>query len=260
MNGFDKHKDATFYINEIKHNGRIIGYKYGITNGNGDERLREQNNLSLYELSEYKRYKVTGTVAESIENIVHSKYSKHIKKEFMKDGYTETFSTDSLVEVISLIESIVKFTGEREDHKKNINDYLIDEGERELYKRFINDYLPYSDNIDKAYRDFIGDINKRRNGCVVTEMIIDKFNAMRDKRIWISNKEKMSLVKNVLSELKERNIPVDYERFVDANGDLLNRQSAHSFLKLYVSFGIYKNGYTYVEGIKYVKASITGLF
>ncbi|EPY3962328.1 hypothetical protein ACXDGR_000156 [Klebsiella pneumoniae] len=107
--GFDSGKEAVLYINEIYDGSTLIGYKYGISNGDGKQRLYNQNHNSKFTITKKESWTLDGKVARSIENIIKTKYTNAFTKEEMPDGYTETFSSFAYCEVRALIDMIIDF-------------------------------------------------------------------------------------------------------------------------------------------------------
>lgn len=110
--GFDNGKESVFYINEVYDNGTLKGYKFGISNGDGKNRLYNQNRGSKYDITKKHRWVVDGKVARSIENIIKSQHTKAFTKEELPDGYTETFLPYAYESVLELVKTITKFTGD----------------------------------------------------------------------------------------------------------------------------------------------------
>lgn len=104
VSGFDNHKPAFLYIQEICLNGALVAYKVGKTNRAVEDRIKQQKLKSIYEHIEMcSTFSQSGSEVSDLEtkikNIIPMSY---LSKEDMEDGYTETFSPKYLDKVLSL--------------------------------------------------------------------------------------------------------------------------------------------------------------
>jgi uncharacterized C2H2 Zn-finger protein len=96
--GFNKAKEAYFYLQNLFSDGELIAIKIGITNRNPVIRMNQQSARSLleHELVDYI-YSASGNVIYNFERAIHQ-YLKSlgstsfVSKELMPDGYTETIN------------------------------------------------------------------------------------------------------------------------------------------------------------------------
>ncbi|EFI2836373.1 GIY-YIG nuclease family protein [Escherichia coli] len=107
--GFQLKKVGYFYIQKLIGRG-VDGYKFGITNRDVYDRLRDQSRRSKldHELVFSHRFDI-GKNAAKVERMIKDKI-KHelcfVSKELMPDGYTETISKEAFARILNDIKSI----------------------------------------------------------------------------------------------------------------------------------------------------------
>lgn len=104
--GFDSNAPASFYVYEWKHENGDVFYKYGVTNRNVCDRIKQQKRCTEYIPTKIHVASFgTGLEAKRLELAFSEKFSgSNVSQDVFRDGWTETFrSTD----ISSDIESIL---------------------------------------------------------------------------------------------------------------------------------------------------------
>lgn len=108
---FKKNKPASFYLQKLISDGKVIGYKYGITNRKVSQRMQEQNSLSSLEHELILEIKHTGEIVAALEKNIKKEvaYKKTnmfaVSKDIMPDGYTETIKPYKLKQLKHCLKS-----------------------------------------------------------------------------------------------------------------------------------------------------------
>lgn len=104
QHGYKENVPAYFYLQKLYKNGCFIGIKFGITNRTPDMRKIAMKCLSKldHEIIYTKHYE-DGKIPRMIEHALKKAFkTKHISKEDMSDGYTETIAPEHLEEALSI--------------------------------------------------------------------------------------------------------------------------------------------------------------
>ena len=114
--GFDSSKDGSFYIQKLFDNDIFIGVKIGITNRNPEQRMRQQSLKSIYRHELFTNIRDNGIIVQKLERMVKKKFTKfraNILRESMEDGWTETYSKESLFYIVPYIDVQYKLLKEK---------------------------------------------------------------------------------------------------------------------------------------------------
>ena len=105
--GFDSSKEGSFYIQKLFDNNTFIGVKIGITNKKPEQRMRQQSNRSIYRHELFTNIRDSGIIVRELERRLKKKFTKfraNILRESMEDGWTETYSKESLFYIVPYID------------------------------------------------------------------------------------------------------------------------------------------------------------
>lgn len=97
VTGFKSLEPATLYLLELKNSGgEVVGYKYGIA-GNMEQRHQKISRHFDGRISVWCSWAYpVGYLAQKHENVFKRAFSNLLSKEELKDGWTETFSSEYL--------------------------------------------------------------------------------------------------------------------------------------------------------------------
>ena len=103
--GFKVDLPAHLYIMDVSLDRETICYKFGVTNSSPNERAKQLERESTFEISPFKSfYYENGASALRIEGDIKEAYREFlVDKKDMLSGYTELFPTHMLEKVISTI-------------------------------------------------------------------------------------------------------------------------------------------------------------
>lgn len=107
QNGFNPSEPGYLYLQELWSQGELIALKFGITNREPEERMKEHMKESIFEhvLTEHYVYSEYGQDIWDVEQDIKLRFHTHfVSRSDMEDGWTETVSVEhyeSLKEVIS---------------------------------------------------------------------------------------------------------------------------------------------------------------
>lgn len=110
--GYNSTKQGTMYIQKLMCNNSFVGVKFGITNKETHERMRNQSRVSkfdheiFYELTLQDGQKIL-ELENKIKEAMKGKTS-YISKEDMPDGYTETVAPSELSTIMYIVKSFEK--------------------------------------------------------------------------------------------------------------------------------------------------------
>lgn len=98
--GFNPVKRSILYLLKVTQNDVVIAYKYGITNvlSRRLENMRAASPDKQISVAATWGY-FDGKICRQHENILKSKFNSFLSKDELKDGYTETVSPDSAMDV-----------------------------------------------------------------------------------------------------------------------------------------------------------------
>lgn len=105
-------KSGTLYIQKLTNDDSFVGVKFGITNRDTNERMKNQSSKSkfdheiFYELTLQDGQKIL-ELENKIKEAMKGKTS-YISKEDMPDGYTETVAPSELSTIMYIVKSFEK--------------------------------------------------------------------------------------------------------------------------------------------------------
>lgn len=107
VTGYDPDKNGFVYVQKLYKGGEYVGIKFGITNNDPKLRMDKQNSKScltheLYYCKEYRDGKAAYDKEAEIKR-TFKKFTRHISKEDMPDGWTETLPPEYLDRVLDMI-------------------------------------------------------------------------------------------------------------------------------------------------------------
>ena len=105
--GYDPDKTGFVYVQKLYKDGEYVGIKFGITNNDPKLRMDKQSSKScltheLYYCKEYRDGKAAYNKEAEIKR-TFKKFTRHISKEDMPDGWTETLPPEYLDRVLDMI-------------------------------------------------------------------------------------------------------------------------------------------------------------
>ena len=110
--GYQPVKQGTLYIQKMTNNNSFVGVKFGITNKETHERMRNQSRVSkfdheiFYELTLQDGQKILD-LENRIKEAMKGKTS-YISKEDMPDGFTETVAPSELSTIMYIVKTFEK--------------------------------------------------------------------------------------------------------------------------------------------------------
>ncbi len=110
--GYNTKKSGTLYIQKLTNDDSFVGVKFGITNRDTNERMKNQSSKSkfdheiFYELTLQDGQKIL-ELENKIKEAMKGKTS-YISKEDMPDGYTETVAPSELSTIMYIVKSFEK--------------------------------------------------------------------------------------------------------------------------------------------------------
>ena len=111
--GFSPNKKGCLYINRIFCKDGKQGLKFGITNGDHNQRSSKhvaKSNSSYSTISVY--HHLDGQIIKNLEKSIKNRFKnqvKYLSKEELPDGYTETLPIECLAELILFVENFAQF-------------------------------------------------------------------------------------------------------------------------------------------------------
>jgi hypothetical protein len=109
-NGFQPDREGYLYLQELWLDDVLTAYKFGITNREPSERLKEHDRGSVFNhvLTEHKIHSFNGQDVWDLERIIKNEVpTRFVSRTQMEDGWTETIHPRYLDNIISIIESSV---------------------------------------------------------------------------------------------------------------------------------------------------------
>lgn len=105
--GYDPDKNGFVYVQKLYKDGEYVGIKFGITNNDPELRMDKQSSKScltheLYYCKEYRDGQAAYDKEAEIKR-TFKKFTRHISKEDMPDGWTETLPPEYLDRVLDMI-------------------------------------------------------------------------------------------------------------------------------------------------------------
>ncbi|WP_411749146.1 DEAD/DEAH box helicase family protein [Serratia marcescens] len=155
------------------------------------------------------------------------------------------------------------YTNEENKLKKVITNILA-MGDRQIVNNVVMPNLAIAKDPLQFAHDVYFDIRNAKQGNLITDELRRVYAQLERGRGFITNEEKNVLAESVLKTIKLQRYDDElhyaggkYGKYVDDNGVLVGRKAADAFLKLFMSYDVYKN--SGLRGIKSVRFSRTGL-
>lgn len=103
--GYKENIPAYFYLQKLYKDDYFVGIKFGITNRTPNlRRISMKCSSNLRHEIIYTKYYEDGKIPRMVEHALKKAFkTRHIIKEDMQDGYTETIAPEHLEEVISIV-------------------------------------------------------------------------------------------------------------------------------------------------------------
>lgn len=109
--GFNPTKNTVFYVNSIWDNKQIVAYKFGLTNQNIKDRLRQYKLSDFLFVHNELELKLEGYLAWELERYIKTVIPcSYLDKKLMSNGFTETISPNNLVNLLNILNILYKDT------------------------------------------------------------------------------------------------------------------------------------------------------
>lgn len=106
--GYRRAKGGKFYIHNIYLNNEIVGIKYGITNGEVEERAKQTQRGSVCKVENVVYWESDGDSVLKLESLVAIVFGgKYLSKELLPFGYTETLSPLVAPKLVEFVKTFI---------------------------------------------------------------------------------------------------------------------------------------------------------
>ena len=117
--GFNRSKDALFYIRKINLDNGMEALKIGITNNMDGEREKQQIRHVKGSVTTIQRVKVSGEIALVIERLCKRYFGRkgYLTEEEFPDGFSETikYSEENLIKIKSIVDEVLNEKAEKKN-------------------------------------------------------------------------------------------------------------------------------------------------